>query len=227
MFLFWSAFLFRISYGDRHHVVSILPFTAVHRVPLTHVCHATRYQYPLYVGPGLVAIPSASATPAPTTAASVFTTTYDFTAQAADATSDWLATYTIQEVCTGDPATWTPPPVPPNFVAVTVTCDACATPTQTITCPLEAAARTGSVSIWGSGGLTATPVPDPSWGEGVVPRSVWWAGELLTQSGSPTGNYALGEPTGTEATGDAATVWGNLALLSGCLALAVGVLLWQ
>ncbi|KAF3770885.1 hypothetical protein M406DRAFT_67247 [Cryphonectria parasitica EP155] len=103
---------------------------------------------------------------------SVFTTEYCFTAQAANSASQWPATYTVQEVCTGDQSTWTAPAPPPNFVTTIVTCNACETPTQTITCPLNTAGRRGAVSIWGNGvtataaTATATPVLNASEGAG-------------------------------------------------------------
>lgn len=167
-----------------------------------------------------------------------FTTEYYFTAQAADATSEWLATYTIQEVCTGDPATWTPRATPPNFITTVVTCDACATPTQTITCPAGAADQTGSVSIWGSGvtaTATATPlaaVPGPELKDfeleaesSNTEAAPWWGGALLTQSISTDPGSSA--PTDRVQTGDAASTWGNLALLSGVLTVAVGWVLLQ
>lgn len=164
--------------------------------------------------------PSASLTAAPVP--SVFTTQYYFTAQAADATSDWLATYTIQEVCTGDPASWRQPSTPPNFLTTVVTCESCATPLQTITCPADAADQTGSVSIWGNG-VTATPAAE----ESSTAWQVWWGGALLTQSSSPTGTASPSSPTTYVQTADAATMWGNLALLSGALTVAIGWILWQ
>ncbi|ROW06135.1 hypothetical protein VMCG_04621 [Cytospora schulzeri] len=86
----------------------------------------------------------------------IFTTEYCFTAPAACATAEWTATYTIREVCTGNPATWTQPSVPPNFIKTVVTCDVCEHRTQTITCPVEQSIQTGSVKIHGNG-VTATP----------------------------------------------------------------------
>lgn len=170
----------------------------------------------------------------PLATVSTFTTEYYFTAQAADATSEWLATYTIQEVCTGDPATWTPRATPLDFTTTIVTCDACATPTQTITCPAGAADQTGSVSIWGSG-VTATPeaaVPGPGLEEfeleaesSNTEAGPWWGGALLTQSIST--DISSSAPTDRVQTGDAASTWGNLALLSGALTVAVGWVLLQ
>lgn len=165
----------------------------------------------------------------------LFTAEYYFTALAADTTSEWVATYTIQEVCTGDQATWAQPSVPPNFVSTLVTCGSCETPTQTITCPVDAPNQTGSVLIWGDG-VTATGSPVLSEASYSTVRNaepssngptVWWDGPLLTQTGSPTGHYRVTEASGYVLVSDSATVWGNLALLSGALTLAIGWVLWQ
>lgn len=185
---------------------------------------------------------------APTATVPTFTTEYYFTAQAADATSAWLATYTIQEVCTGDRAAWTPPVPPPDFITTVVTCaHACATPAQTVTCPADPAdRRAGSVRIWGDGvtataaaaaAATPSPVAMPG-GPGVererereqareleaesssTEAEVWWGGALLTQSISRDPSSSA--PTDRVQTGDAASTWGNLALLSGALTVAVG-----
>lgn len=175
------------------------------------------------------------ATSTPTTAdpltiyapTSLFTTQYYFTAQAADTSSTWLATYTIQESWSGDQATWTQPSIPPDFTTSVITCSACATPTLIVTCPVDSAAQTGLVSIWGNG-VTATPAPaatiyaQPS----KSGEDVWWAGPLLTASSSQTGYYDLRPSSATYVTADAATVWGSMALLSGAVTFAVGWLLW-
>ncbi|KAJ4389175.1 hypothetical protein N0V93_006638 [Gnomoniopsis smithogilvyi] len=171
-------------------------------------------------------ISSTTTAPAP-----VFTTEYYFTAQAADISSAWLATYTIQEICTGEQESWTQPSIPPDFTSSVVTCNACATPTMTITCPINSEAQTGWVSIWGDG-VTATPAPaatiyaSPLKGDG----DVWWAGPLLTASGSQTGFYDLSQlkPAATYAvTSDAVTIWGSMALLSGVVTFAIGWLLFE
>lgn len=160
---------------------------------------------------------------------SLFTTQYYFTAQAADATSAWPATYTIEAIGTGDPASWRPPPTPPGFLTTVVTCSACATPLHTITCPAAAADQTGAVRIWGNG-VTAAPAlavegARSSGGSSSGAAQVWWGGALLTQSSSRTGGAS--SPTGYVQTADAATMWGNLALLSGALTVAIGWILWQ
>ncbi|KAJ4423524.1 hypothetical protein N0V82_001849 [Gnomoniopsis sp. IMI 355080] len=173
-------------------------------------------------------IPSITLAPIP-----VFTTEYGFTAQAADTSSTWLATYTVQEICEGDQATWTQPAIPPDFTTSVITCSACATPTLTITCPVDSEAQTGRVSIWGNG-VTATPAPAAT----IYPSSlnsggdVWWAGPLLTASGSQTGFYDLSQlrPAATYAVtsdADAVTTWGSMALLSGVVTFAVGWLLFE
>lgn len=164
-----------------------------------------------------------------TTTVPVFTTEYCYTAVAACPTSVWTATYTIQEVCTGDQATWTKPSVPPHFTTTTVTCDVCATPTQTITCP-----EAGNTGVWGNG-VTAEPA--------TTTLDTWWDGLLLTQTTTvpavatstaaavevpkPTVTaVASSKPTYVQSSASA-TVWKNLAVLSGAMTVAVGVFLWN
>lgn len=90
-----------------------------------------------------------------------FTKVWEYTAWAACPTSEWPAIYTIKEICTGDPAVWTQPAIPPNFIKTVVTCGVCEQKTQTITCPVEAPAQTGDVTIYGNG-VTATPASVPA-----------------------------------------------------------------
>ena len=95
------------------------------------------------------------------TVTKTFTKVWEYTAWAACPTSEWPATYTVTEVCTGDPDTWMQPNIPPNFVKTVVTCGVCVEKTQTITCPVEEAARTGDVRIYGNG-VTVTPAAVPA-----------------------------------------------------------------
>lgn len=95
------------------------------------------------------------------TATVTFTKTWEYGAWAACPTAEWPALYTIVEVCTGDPDTWTQPAIPPNFIKSVVTCGVCEQKTQTITCPVEEAAQTGDVTIYGNG-VTATPASVPA-----------------------------------------------------------------
>ncbi|KAH8887448.1 hypothetical protein GQ53DRAFT_294369 [Thozetella sp. PMI_491] len=101
------------------------------------------------------------ATPATVTntVTSVFTKTYCVTLPAACPTSSWLATYTVAEVCTGNPADWTTPACPSNFVVSTVACDACQNKQQVITCP-NALATDTNIKVLGNNGVTATVHPD-------------------------------------------------------------------
>jgi len=89
-------------------------------------------------------------------AANTFTKTWEANFLAACTTSAWDATYTITAECTGAPDAWTRPAFPPNFVVTTVTCDSCAEPTMTITCPN--ALGTDRAVINGNG-VTATVEP--------------------------------------------------------------------
>ncbi|KAK0727305.1 hypothetical protein B0T26DRAFT_747648 [Lasiosphaeria miniovina] len=82
-----------------------------------------------------------------------WTKSYCVTYHAACKTREWMATYTVHEVGTGDPARWTQPTPPPNFVVTTVRCDVCDQKTQTITAPN--ALGTARVRIEGNG-VTAT-----------------------------------------------------------------------
>jgi len=65
----------------------------------------------------------------------LFTTSWQTSLLAADESSTWMATHTIIEECEGDPADWTRPAIPPNFVVATVTCHACEEEIQVITAP--------------------------------------------------------------------------------------------
>ncbi|ROV92717.1 hypothetical protein VSDG_06620 [Cytospora chrysosperma] len=139
--------------------------------------------------------------PAP---AATFTTEYSFTAPAACPTAEWTATYTIREVCTGDPATWTRPPVPPNFVKTVVTCDVCAHKTQTITCPVELAVQTGPVRIHGDG-VTATPALAAATATAAANMGAAAAGS----GGSTSGSDISGPNSGSAAAAAAAIVGSN------------------
>lgn len=98
---------------------------------------------------------AAAATTVTQVTTAVFTVTYSRILLAACPTSEWLATYYVTEVCTGDQATWTTPAIPPNFAVTTVGCNVCAKPQVTITCPVELASQTGQMTINGNG-VTAT-----------------------------------------------------------------------
>lgn len=115
----------------------------------------------------LVCTPAISTSSATTT----FTETYTLTLPAACPTSEWMATYTVTEVCTGVPALWTTPSCPPNFYTTTVTCDACQHPTQVITCPNAAATGVPQVIGVEGNGVTITlseytPLPTQTAGAG-------------------------------------------------------------
>ncbi|KAI1861246.1 hypothetical protein JX265_008590 [Neoarthrinium moseri] len=116
-----------------------------------------------------------SCTPTPATQ-TVFTTVYVTTLPAACATSSWMATYTVSEICSGSPADYRPGPIPAGFVVTTVTCPSCKPTELTITCPgaqPTGAART--VFIEGNGvtaSITPSPVaPGGGNGAGVPPPS--------------------------------------------------------
>ncbi|EON97647.1 hypothetical protein UCRPA7_6943 [Phaeoacremonium minimum UCRPA7] len=120
------------------------------------------------------------------TTTETFTTTYCVTYPAACPTSEWLATYTVVEVCTGNPATWVTPGVPPNFAVTTVTCDVCEHQTQTITAPVVPAAATGTVTVNGNG-VTITPAATT----GVVVATSPPGGGVVT-AGAPSLKRSLG-----------------------------------
>lgn len=105
--------------------------------------------------------PTAPPPAATATVTETFTKVWQYTAWAACPTSEWPATYTITEVCTGNPKSWTQPAIPPNFIRTVVTCGVCEQKTQTITCPVEKAAQTGDVNIYGNG-VTAKPASVPA-----------------------------------------------------------------
>ena len=121
------------------------------------------------------------------TTTETFTTTYCVTYPAACPTSEWMATYTVVEVCTGNPGSWTPPGVPPNFAVTTVTCDVCEHQTQTITAPVVPAAATGTVHIGGNG-VTITPAG----ATGVVVATGTPGGPGVITAGAPSLKRSLG-----------------------------------
>ena len=92
------------------------------------------------------------------TVTSTFTQTYCVTLPAACPTKEWTATYDIVEICTGNPAEWTPPPCPTNFVVTTVSCDVCDGGEKVITCP-NALATEINIKVIGGSGVTATVNP--------------------------------------------------------------------
>lgn len=92
------------------------------------------------------------------------------TLPAACPTSAWTATYTVTEVCSGDPSTWHVPDVLPNFDVTTVVCSVCEEPTQVITCPN--ALGTEAAVVNGNGvTMTAQPTraPGAPYGPGFGP----------------------------------------------------------
>ncbi|KAG8158758.1 hypothetical protein KVR01_011201 [Diaporthe batatas] len=133
-----------------------------------------------------------------TTVTETFTKVWLYSAWAACPTSEWPATYTIEEICTGDPATWAQPAVPPNFIKTVITCGVCVEKTQTITCPVEEAARTGDIRVYGNG-VTATPaaVPARQTGLGSGPGVNSSPGENGAGSGPGSGAPAPGAGAGS------------------------------
>lgn len=151
-------------------------------------------------------------TPAPVTSSvtSTFTETYTVTYPAACPTSEWMATYTVTEICTGLPGLWTTPACPPNFYTTTVVCDICEHPTQVITCPNAlATAQPGAPGVIGVGGngITVTVEIDinyhPPTGVPAAPGGV--PGEVCStcgpavpvQTGAPRSPAAPGEVCST------------------------------
>lgn len=116
----------------------------------------------------------------------LFTTTYEVVLPAACPTSAWTATYTISQVCSGDPSTWAIPSVLPNFDVTTVVCDVCEEATQTITCPNALGTEPAVIN---GNGVTMTAAPTRGAGEEYGPGF-----------GPGTGKHAFG-PGGTEAGG--------------------------
>lgn len=66
---------------------------------------------------------------------------------------------------------------------------------------------------------TGTGAASPS------PQEKWWGGSLLTQEGSLTRASAEDKSATAYPTAAAAAMWGNLAILSGAMTVAVGVIL--
>ncbi|KAI1139064.1 hypothetical protein F5Y05DRAFT_412928 [Hypoxylon sp. FL0543] len=93
-----------------------------------------------------------------------YTTVYETVLPAACETSSWLATYTVTETCTGNPADYVTPIIPPGFVVTKVACHACKPTTEIeITCPGAQPTGAGypTVSITGNG-VTATVTAYPT-----------------------------------------------------------------
>ncbi|KAI1391265.1 uncharacterized protein F4822DRAFT_180044 [Hypoxylon trugodes] len=93
---------------------------------------------------------------------SMYTTVYETVLPAACETSQWMATYTITETCSGKPADYVTPTIPPGFVVTTVACHACEPHEIEITCPgaLPTGVGRPSFSITGNG-VTATITAAP------------------------------------------------------------------
>lgn len=123
----------------------------------------------------------------------LFTTRYEVTLPAACPTSAWTATYTVTQVCSGDPATWAIPSVFPNFDVTTVVCHVCETPTQAITCPNALGTEPAVIN---GNGVTMTAAPTRAPGEGYGPG--FGPGE--GGAGGRFGNHQFG-PGGTEGSG--------------------------
>ncbi len=149
------------------------------------------------IGTGTGNVGAAATATTTATVTSTYTTTYTFVALAACPTSTWPATYTIEEVCTGNPATFTPPAIPHNFVETTVVCNVCATPTMTITCPVASASQTGDMIINGNGvtaGAAGEITSAPSMTGEAVPGSTYvtaGAPRSLKTSLALLGTFAL------------------------------------
>lgn len=100
-----------------------------------------------------------SSTLAPPVAMPTYTTTYQTVLPAACETSSWLATYTITETCTGNPAAHPTAAAgpPPGFVVTTVKCPVCAEPEMTVTCPgVQPSGVMPTVTVVATNGITAT-----------------------------------------------------------------------
>lgn len=148
----------------------------------------------------LVCTPAISTSSVTTT----FTETYTLTLPAACPTSEWLATYTVTEVCTGVPALWTTPSCPPNFYTTTVVCDVCEHPTQVITCPNAGATGVPQVIGVEGNGVTITlteytPLPTTGAPGAGVPAGAAATGGA--KGGSGAGAGAGAPPANTAAPG--------------------------
>ncbi|KAK3365968.1 hypothetical protein B0T24DRAFT_597716 [Lasiosphaeria ovina] len=122
-----------------------------------------------------------------------WTKSYCVTYHAACKTREWMATYTVHEVGTGDPARWTQPTPPPNFVVTTVRCDVCDQKTQTITVPN--ALGTARVRIEGDGVTAAVP-------GGRYMDAPGYSDARLGSAGDGSGNGGHGEDGGDSPSGD-------------------------
>ena len=141
--------------------------------------------------------------------ATQFTTGYETVLQAECPTGQWMATYTIEEVCDGPQSLWTPPAIPPGFVVTTVDCPVCPEKSVEITCP--GAQPTGEgippppYTINGNGvtaDIVATPVPAAPAQGGPAPAATTLATAIA--GGAPAGGApAGGAPAGGAPAGSA------------------------
>ncbi|KAJ9143802.1 hypothetical protein NKR23_g6313 [Pleurostoma richardsiae] len=158
-----------------------------------------------------------------------FTTEYYVTFLAACPTASWWATYTIEETCTGNPATWTPPVIPPSFTTTEVVCDVCAEKTQTITCPAVTASATATtpatVTVHGNG-VTVTITPAPTTVATVTGGGATGAGACSTCGEETSTATSTGTvPVVTAGAPAVGTMKKGLALFAGAAVLAAQFML--
>ncbi|KAI0471135.1 hypothetical protein GGR56DRAFT_668030 [Xylariaceae sp. FL0804] len=131
--------------------------------------------------------------------ADLYTTVYCTTLPAACETGTWLATYTVTETCTGNPAEYTAPAMPPGFVVTTVSCGACQPATEIeITCPGAQPTEMGAPTYQVEGnGVTATitatatasPAGAPAMGGGAPAAAPTATAPAAAAGSSAPGSY--------------------------------------
>ncbi|KAM7208744.1 hypothetical protein V8F20_000907 [Naviculisporaceae sp. PSN 640] len=159
---------------------------------------------------------------------SLFTTTYEVVLPAACPTSAWTATYTISQVCSGEPSAWTIPSVLPNFDVTTVICDVCEEATQTITCPNALGTEPAVIN---GNGVTMTAVPTREagaveYGKGYAPGE---GGKHAFGPGGTEGGHNWGAPQGGDGKAPVVTAGADglrvkaAVVVSGLVALVGGL----
>ncbi|KAI1115782.1 hypothetical protein F5Y14DRAFT_103927 [Nemania sp. NC0429] len=99
----------------------------------------------------------------PPVAQTLYTTVYETVLPAACETSQWMATYTVTQTCTGKKSDFVTPTMPPGFVVTTVSCAVCAESEIEITCPGAYPTGMGKQTVEiGGNGITATITASPT-----------------------------------------------------------------
>ncbi|KAI1165267.1 hypothetical protein F5B18DRAFT_209092 [Nemania serpens] len=129
----------------------------------------------------------------------LYTTVYETVLPAACETSQWLATYTVTETCSGKKSDYVTPTMPPGFVVTTVSCAVCAESEIEITCPGAYLTGMGKQTVEiGGNGVTATVTASPT-----PAKSRFHAVATPTKGATPPANEGMGSGSGSGGKGGA------------------------